>query len=262
MTPTFSGDGRLVGFWSCATNLVAGDTNAVYDCFVRDRQRGTTERVSVATDGSQGSDDSFGTWISADGRFAAFYGPSTNLVIGDSNGQWDVFLRDRGASSAFTSFCFGDGAMASCPCNNSGVTGGGCQNSAGTGGALLAASGTASLSSDTVRFTSSGELPAALTIVLQGSLAVAPMRFGDGLSCEAGALKRLYVSSALGGVVVVPGAGDPSVSSRSAALGDSIPLGAPRNYQAYYRDPSPTFCPNPPGGTLNASNAIAVAWGA
>ena len=38
---------------SDATNLVAGDTNAKRDIFVRDRQAGTTTRVSVATGGGQ-----------------------------------------------------------------------------------------------------------------------------------------------------------------------------------------------------------------
>jgi hypothetical protein len=29
----------------------------------------------------------------------------------------------------------------------------------------------------------------------------------------------------------------------------------------YYRDPIPTFCPNPPGGTFNVSNALRIDWG-
>ena len=36
-----------------ATSLVPGDTNDVWDIFVRDRAPGTTERVSVASDGGQ-----------------------------------------------------------------------------------------------------------------------------------------------------------------------------------------------------------------
>src|SRR5262249_47263712 len=34
--PTISADGRFVVFYSDASNLVAGDTNGVEDCFVRD----------------------------------------------------------------------------------------------------------------------------------------------------------------------------------------------------------------------------------
>src|SRR5213594_4186234 len=55
-----SADGRFVAFDSAATDLVAGDTNGVSDVFVHDRQTGTTERVSVASDGAQGNGSSGG----------------------------------------------------------------------------------------------------------------------------------------------------------------------------------------------------------
>jgi hypothetical protein len=45
----------------------------------------TTERVSLATGGAQGDDDSWLPWISADGRFVGFTGSATNLVTGDTN---------------------------------------------------------------------------------------------------------------------------------------------------------------------------------
>ena len=54
--PAVSTDGRYVAFASAASNLVAGDTNGAIDVFVRDRQSGTTERVSVASDGTQAND--------------------------------------------------------------------------------------------------------------------------------------------------------------------------------------------------------------
>src|SRR5690349_21560988 len=59
-----SGDGRFIAFESLATNLIAGDTNARRDVFVRDRIGGTTERVSVATGGGQANGDSFNSSIS------------------------------------------------------------------------------------------------------------------------------------------------------------------------------------------------------
>ena len=95
--PSISGDGRYVAFQSAATNLVAGDTNGVADVFVRDRQTGTTERVSVDSAGNQGNSTSgtFGFTISADGRYVAFESAASNLVPGDTNGTSDVFLRDR-----------------------------------------------------------------------------------------------------------------------------------------------------------------------
>ena len=93
---SISGDGRFVSFQSAATNLVAGDTNGLTDCFVRDRQTGVTTRVSVATGGVQATGGAnFITAISANGRFVAFYSSATNLVAGDTNGLQDVFRHDR-----------------------------------------------------------------------------------------------------------------------------------------------------------------------
>ncbi|NIQ99395.1 MAG: hypothetical protein GTN78_04235, partial [Gemmatimonadales bacterium] len=48
-----SSDGRYVAFDSRANNLVADDTNADYDIFVRDRWTGTTERVSLTNTGTE-----------------------------------------------------------------------------------------------------------------------------------------------------------------------------------------------------------------
>src|SRR6267142_743905 len=53
-----SADGRYVAFESSATNLVPGDTNGFKDVFVRDRQTGTTVRVSVDSGGLQGNGNS------------------------------------------------------------------------------------------------------------------------------------------------------------------------------------------------------------
>src|SRR5438874_2317499 len=64
-----SDDGHVVAFTSAATNLVTDDTNGVVDAFVHDWTTGTTERVSVASDGSEGNRDSFALGLSPDGRF-------------------------------------------------------------------------------------------------------------------------------------------------------------------------------------------------
>ena len=94
-SPAISADGRYVAFDSYGSNLVPGDTNENYDVFVRDRQSGTTERVSVATDGTQANNDNYSPAISADGRYVTFQSDASNLVPGDTNGTWDVFVRDR-----------------------------------------------------------------------------------------------------------------------------------------------------------------------
>jgi WD40 repeat protein len=93
--PAISGDGRFVTFISSATNLVAGDSNASRDVFVRDQTSGTTTRVSLPQSGAQGNDASFNAAISGDGRFVAFISVATNLVAGDSNARNDIFVRDR-----------------------------------------------------------------------------------------------------------------------------------------------------------------------
>jgi len=93
-------DGRYVAFYSNATNLVAGDTNGLYDIFVRDRLLGTTTRVNVATGGAQATGGaSFAPSISADGRFVSFQSRATNLVTGDTNGLMDIFVHDRSAGT-------------------------------------------------------------------------------------------------------------------------------------------------------------------
>ncbi|MFN0007469.1 MAG: hypothetical protein ACKVXR_06130, partial [Planctomycetota bacterium] len=184
-----------------------------------------------------------------------------NLVIGDTNGFSDAFVRDHGVASAFEAFCFGDGTGAPCPCGNTGTSGRGCQNSGSTGGALLTVTGVASLSADTVQFTSSGERPTSLSIFLTGSAVIAPINYGDGLRCTGGNLKRLYTKTAVGGVVVAPQGAELSISARCAQLNAPIPLGATRPYQVYYRDGTPAFCPDPPGSSFNVSNGFLVAWG-
>ena len=94
-SPAISSAGRFVAFRSDATNLVVNDTNHNSDIFVHDRTLGVTERVSVASDGTQANGDSTLPAISADGRFVAFSSEASNLVAGDTNNQADIFVHDR-----------------------------------------------------------------------------------------------------------------------------------------------------------------------
>ncbi len=93
--PSVSGDGRYVVYASDASNLVAGDTNGTMDIFLRDRVAGTTQRVSVASDGTQGDNASRWPVISADGQSIAFVSYADNFAAGDTNNSGDVFLHDR-----------------------------------------------------------------------------------------------------------------------------------------------------------------------
>jgi len=77
--PTISASGRYVAFESTYDNLVAGDTNAFPDVFVRDMVANVTTRVSVASKGAQSNSRSANAMISADGRTVVFASNATNL---------------------------------------------------------------------------------------------------------------------------------------------------------------------------------------
>lgn len=94
-SPSISDDGRYVAFISTSSNLVPDDTNGTNDVFVRDLVAGTTELESVASDGTIGNSSSTGVGISADGRWVSFSSFANNLVPGDTNDSFDVFLHDR-----------------------------------------------------------------------------------------------------------------------------------------------------------------------
>ena len=97
-------DGRFAVFMSHATNMVTADANTAMDVFIRDRYLNTTTLIS-APDPSTGESLGFGgdstitlggsRVISDNGRFVAFMSDASNLVIGDTNGVTDCFIRDR-----------------------------------------------------------------------------------------------------------------------------------------------------------------------
>jgi hypothetical protein len=87
-----SGDGTKVAFWSDASSLVPGDTNAREDVFVRDLSAGTTVRVSLGAGGVQANGGSRDPSLSTDGAKVTFYSHATNLVANDTNGSADIFV--------------------------------------------------------------------------------------------------------------------------------------------------------------------------
>jgi Tol biopolymer transport system component len=98
--PVLSEHGRYVAFQSSATNLVRHDTNRLGDVFVRDRRTGKTTRMSVDSRGRQGGGDrtnngSNAPAISGNGRYVVFHSADSNLVRGDTNGVFDIFVHDR-----------------------------------------------------------------------------------------------------------------------------------------------------------------------
>jgi Tol biopolymer transport system component len=89
--PSISADGRHVAFTSWADNLVPGDTDEAPDVFVRDRQLGTTARVSVSATGVEPDGRSDNPSITADGTQVVFDSRAENLVP-DGNNMPDVFI--------------------------------------------------------------------------------------------------------------------------------------------------------------------------
>jgi len=93
-SPDVSADGRYIVFASDATNLVSGDSNGATDVFLRDREVGTTTRVSVDSAEWQCSGASYDPQVSDDGGCVVFCSDASDLVSGDGNGVSDVFIRD------------------------------------------------------------------------------------------------------------------------------------------------------------------------
>lgn len=88
--------GRQVTFRSASPDLVAGDTNALPDSFVKDLLTGMIRRTSLAHNGAQmqAPDGALRVAISGNGRVAAFDATSGDLVPDDSNRVRDVFVRE------------------------------------------------------------------------------------------------------------------------------------------------------------------------
>lgn len=103
--PVISADGRYVAFASTATDLIANDTNGDptapgtfgLDYFLRDRQAGTTTRISVYSDGSEmDSARVHRRYIdmSPDGRYFSF-AMGLNTYIPGTTASEGIIFRDR-----------------------------------------------------------------------------------------------------------------------------------------------------------------------
>jgi Tol biopolymer transport system component len=92
--PYMTPDAKYVFFTSSASDLVANDTNNSDDVFRYEVATGNTIRVSEAANGTQFNNNSEGNAVSADGRYVVFNSRASNIVAGDNNGQWDIFVKD------------------------------------------------------------------------------------------------------------------------------------------------------------------------
>ena len=68
--------------------------------------------MSVASDGTQADGGSESPAVSADGRFVAFESVASNLVPGDTNGAFDVFVHDRQTGTTTRANVASDGTQA------------------------------------------------------------------------------------------------------------------------------------------------------
>jgi Ca2+-binding RTX toxin-like protein len=66
--------------------------------FVRDTLTNTTTLLSLGSAGNPGNSSSLSPSISADGRFVAFSSESSNLVPGDTNNNYDIFVADTSST--------------------------------------------------------------------------------------------------------------------------------------------------------------------
>ncbi|MEQ8767929.1 MAG: hypothetical protein RL885_28755, partial [Planctomycetota bacterium] len=89
-----SADGRFVAFSSSATQLVPGDFNAAPDVFLEDVQTGALRRCSLDWKDQEAPGTSYFPRVSGQGREVAFTSDASNLADGDTNGTFDVFVRD------------------------------------------------------------------------------------------------------------------------------------------------------------------------
>lgn len=147
--PSVDGDGNLVSFSSDATNLVNGQSS-IPGVFVRNMRTGQVSRVDVSSSGQQadyctptalppqlpplptvcsgsgaiggvaGFIETGGTLpessISANGCCVAFDSPAANLVAGDTNRQWDVFVHFLKGGTTVRVSVASDGAQAITTC--------------------------------------------------------------------------------------------------------------------------------------------------
>ncbi len=95
--PEVSGDGRFVAFWSWES-LSPSVHGSNKDVFLFEVATGAITQISVSPQGRDGNGSSSGfaaPSLSHDGQFTTFHSSADNLVPGDTNGFYDIFVYDR-----------------------------------------------------------------------------------------------------------------------------------------------------------------------
>jgi Tol biopolymer transport system component len=92
--PALSGDGSRLVFSSSKDGWSSRDANGKSDVYFVDLETDQIVLISIGHDGSPGNGGSFAPTISADGNVVAFASAASNLVLGDTNNAYDVFIWD------------------------------------------------------------------------------------------------------------------------------------------------------------------------
>jgi hypothetical protein len=219
------------------------------------------------------------TTNSSGGALSVASGPGCYFFGGDPRASFHLRVFANvgcGTGGPGEEFCRPIENSLTCPCANQPTTpGAGCNSlsppapGTPTGGAKLGKCGNAipyDVGTDTLMLDVAG-LPTApneSAYLLQGTMSIAPVQFGQGLRCCGGALKRLQIHSPAPGASRWPAAGDfyPTISERS-----NNPPGTPVHIL-----PGQTYCyfiqyrqSLYSGGcalplNFNASSALTVTW--
>ena len=92
--PSLSGDGTKIAFTSSATNLHPGDTDALFDVYVKDLVTGEVTLASTSSSGAKANLDTYYPFMSADGTKVAFISEASNLDRADTDSLADVYVKD------------------------------------------------------------------------------------------------------------------------------------------------------------------------
>ena len=92
MAPSLSGDGTKVAYQWSETQRTGRDDWS--DLYVHDLGTGKRTQIDVAAAGPVADAHAERPVLSADGRYATYHSPASDVVAGDTNGTQNVFIRD------------------------------------------------------------------------------------------------------------------------------------------------------------------------
>jgi Tol biopolymer transport system component len=91
--PSISSDGRYIAFDS-SDDFTSQTTTFYNDVFVIDRLTRQSKLASVSSSGTIANGSSTMPQISGDGRYVVYHSGASNLVSGDNNQRFDIFVHD------------------------------------------------------------------------------------------------------------------------------------------------------------------------